>query len=84
MKAPKGTVVALKLSSKVQAMQQTIDTMRLLIAVMVRRYGVLDQLALTAEEITAAAEGTLQVEDNANGSIVLRVRGMRPRLVVHG
>lgn len=82
MKAPKGTVVSMKPRPKVQEMQQTIDTMRLLIAVMVRRYGVLDQLALTADEITAAAEGTLQVEDNDSGSIVLRIKGMRPRLVV--
>lgn len=64
-------------------MQQTIDTMRLLLAVCVRRYGVFDQLTLPLADIEAVKEGDLRVIDSPDG-IVLRIKGLPPRLVIHG
>jgi hypothetical protein len=84
MKAPKGTVTHLRPSPKIADMQQTISTMRLLIAVMVRRFGVFDQLTLTPDEIQNAKEGELKIFDNPRGDIVLQIKGVPPRLVVHG
>lgn len=82
MKAPRGTVVKLTPSAKQLGMQQTIDTMRLLIATMVHRYGVFDMLTLTADEIAAVREGNLMVADTKDGDIILRIKGLPPKLVL--
>jgi hypothetical protein len=54
-----------------------VNTMRLLLAVAVQQYGVMNMLVMTRKELEAAAEGTLTVQDRSDGSIVLRVKGGR-------
>lgn len=84
MKAPRGTVVKMKPSARVLSMQQTIDTMRLLLAACVRKYGVIDMLALSPEQIAAVQSGNLQVEDKPDGTIILRIRDAAPGLAMNG
>lgn len=78
MKAPHGTIVKLRPAQRVLSMQQTIDTMRLLLAACVRKYGVIDMLALSPNQIEDVQFGKLEVEDKPDGTIVLRIREGAP------
>jgi hypothetical protein len=80
----KPKVTQLSRIPKIIEMQQTISTMRLLIAAMINRHGVFGQLTLTTDEIAAVKDGDLKIFDNKAGDIVMQIKGTPPKLVVHG
>lgn len=69
----------------------TIDTMRLLMAAMIRKHGTLDTVYLTRAEIENVKDGDLRIVDDAKGiHLAIRVgkaspllRPQRPRLLTH-
>lgn len=68
----------------------TISTMRILIAAMIRKHGVLDTIHLTRRDIEVVKNGDLRIVDDAKGiHLAIRVgKGgplavARPRLLTH-
>ena len=66
----------------------TIDTMRVLMAAIIRKHGTLDTIYLTRAEIESVKDGDLRIVDDAKGiHLAIRVGKasplLRPRLLTH-
>jgi hypothetical protein len=67
----------------------TIDTFRLLLSAMIRKYGTLDTVYLSRTDIENIRSGDLRVRDDAKGiHLAIKVGsgpliGMAPKLVTH-
>ena len=67
----------------------TIDTFRLLLSAMIRKYGTLDTVYLSRTDIENIKSGDLRVRDDAKGiHLAIKVGagpliGMGPKLVTH-